>query len=115
MSLDFKNTCPDIDEAIADLLSMTEDNIDEILDECCPILQGEQRKEFLKSHLANIKENIQHQFDIVRDLNSDMRGQAEKQLDDIQVEVDALEETVSEKDSAIQELENDISDLEKQL
>ena len=112
MGFEYKYTCPDIDEAITDLQSMIDESVNEILDEACPLLVGQAKIDFVKAHMKFINENISEQFEIVRSLNSNMRNEAENQVDTTEKRAEEAEELVQELQAKIEELESEISILE---
>lgn len=71
-----------------------------MLDECCPLLEGEQKQAFMKEHVSLIHDNFSDHFEDVRKTNEDMRREADNQID-------YAEYNLSEAESRIEELENE--------
>jgi len=78
----YRHTCPEIDEAMEDIFSSWEDFV-------APICDAD-----LRNHLTPL-------FDRFREINTDMRDEAESQMETL-------------RDEAI-ELEQRVTDLEKEL
>jgi hypothetical protein len=95
--LDFPNTCPKIDVAISDMESIIDQNLEELILEICPLISPSTIRDILATNGKVIKDEISKHFETLRDLNSDMRDQAENQIgilieeiSDLEYEVDAL-------------------------
>jgi hypothetical protein len=95
--LDFPNTCPRIDEAISDMESIVDQNLEELILEICPFISPSTICDILAINGKVIKDEIKKLFEVTRTLNSDMRDQAEAQIgilreeiSDLEYEVDAL-------------------------
>jgi hypothetical protein len=95
--LDFPNTCPKIDAAINDMKDIIDQNLEELILEICPLISPSTVRDILHSNGQTIKCELSKLFETLRDLNSDMRDQAENQLgilieeiSDLEYEVDAL-------------------------
>lgn len=106
MGLDFGWTCPDIDKNIVALEESLTDNIDSILDECCPLLTGEQKSKFIKDWVDHIMVANKDLFEDLRKTNSDLRDQAEKQIGDLETKVDELEFDLESANQEIETLQN---------
>lgn len=108
MSLDFRNTCPEIDDIILDYKYHTEDFLKNLISQFIPTeLLDESHwkyKTFIQDSLSDLNFQILPLFENLRKLNSEMRDSAEKQLDELQ-------ETIGELECRRQELEEEIEML----
>lgn len=108
MGLDFGYTCGTIDSNIEDFQEILKSEISSILDDACPLLEGEQKTAFIKDYADGIYEQCQNIFEDVRKCNEDMRQQAELQISDLESEKEDLEDENGQKDTRIEELEYDL-------
>lgn len=103
----YSNTCPDIDKARDGIKEQLECEISELIEELIPVLAEPFREDLSKKFIVRIfDESLEDLFDKFRDINSDMRKEAEAQLNEKQLEINEL---VSDKE----ELELNIADLEE--
>lgn len=112
MEFDYKYTCSEIDQVISDTKDIVERYIEEILDEACPLLTGQAKSDFIKSHSTSMNEEITDEFEILRTLNSDMRAEAERQMEECTKELEASEELVEEHEQKIADLEKELTDMQ---
>lgn len=102
MSLDFNNTCPQIDDCIEDFKYHSEKFIISLMEHFIPTdLQDSDHwrfKSFVEDRLKEHNSDILPLFEKLRELNSDMRSVADKQIGD-------LEDRISEQEEYISELE----------
>ena len=101
-------TCAYIDKGISEFKGDIESVLSSIVDECCPLLEGEPKREFLSGWEQELYNNLENAFEGVRKTNEDLREVAEKQIEE-------LENTIDEKESFIKDLEERISNLEEEL
>jgi ribosome recycling factor len=105
---DYRHTCPDINRNIYEFQNEIESYLGDMLDECCPMLKDEQRKEFIKPYVKNIYDVFESSFENVRDSNTDMRDEANRQLDELENELSEVQEENKELNENIKTLENEI-------
>lgn len=115
MAFDYGFTCPDINKSIDQFKSVVSDYLSNMLDDCCPMLVGEQKQEFIKSYSDQIYQEFESNFEDVRKTNEDMRKEAEKQIEYAEERLETSEQTNSEYSEKIQLLEDQISELESEL
>lgn len=112
MSLDFRNTCPEIDDIILDYKYHTEDFLKNLISQFIPTeLLDESHwkyKTFIQDSLSDLNSQILPLFEQLRKLNSEMRNSAEKQLEELQ-------EIIGELELRKQELEGEIDMLQEEL
>lgn len=112
MSLEFRNTCPEIDDCISDFKYHTENFLKSLIPQFFPSnLLDENHwkyKEFISDNLLDLSSEILPLFEQLRKLNSEMRDSAEKQLNELQ-------ETIGELKWQKQELEEKINMLQEEL
>lgn len=102
MSLDFNNTCPQIDDCIEDFKYFSEKFIISLMEHFIPTdLQDSNHwrfKSFVEDKLKEHSSDILPLFEKLRELNSAMRSVADEQIGD-------LEDRISEQEEYISELE----------
>lgn len=106
MGLDYKYTCPDIDRNIKTFKNDISNHLESMLDECCPLLNGKVKEDFIKEYINYIYDDFEQNFEDVRKINEDMRKEADKQIE-------YAKERVSDIESEITELNNKINELER--
>lgn len=115
MSFYYPHTCPDIDKNIESAKSYLYDNIESMLEECCPMLKDFQKVEYIKSWVGNIYRDMEDIFEGVRTTNQDMRSEADRQISALEEEIENLHWDVAERDKRIGELGSEIDDLENRI
>lgn len=108
MSLDFNYTCTAIDNSIKEYIDNIKSNLDNMLNEGCSMLDGEDRENFINTYANYIYEDFENSFETVRKTNEDMRKQADEQIDN-------LEKELKESNYMINELESEVNSLGQQL
>lgn len=115
MGLDYGWTCGSIDDNIKDFKSILEYEISSILDDACPLLEGEQKTDFIADYVKAIYEQSQNIFEDLRECNSDMRKEADSQIDKLEEEKEQLEYEVSNHQERIDELEDENEELQNRI
>ena len=115
MGLDFNHTCYFINNNIAYAKQSIEDNLDNLLDEVCPMLDGTTRRKFLDEQVNIMYETFGEYFENIRSTNEDMRSTADKQIDDLEEKVSELEEEVKFLETKVEDLEEKVEELQEQL
>jgi predicted nuclease with TOPRIM domain len=115
MGLDFRYTCPEIDENKASFEEDIEVHLSNMLDECNPLLEGEQKKSFVKHYMNSIYTCLESAFEQVRQTNIDMRGKAEEQLEDAEYKIEQLNDEVSHLNEEVSSLKDEVSLLEDKV
>lgn len=105
MDLDYKYTCPLIDE-------IRDDAKNEINCEIEEALGGILHEDILNPLYDKIKDIINSKADDFRTINSDMRDAADEQLSKMESDVKDLKETISRLEAEIDGLEEQIFKLE---
>ena len=108
MALDYGHTCPDIDRSITAFKSDIESYLSNMLDDCCPMLEGKQKEDFIKDYAEQMYNDFEANFEDVRKTNEDMRKEADRQID-------YAEEEIKDLNARIEELEGQVSELESEL
>jgi peptidoglycan hydrolase CwlO-like protein len=75
----------------------------------------EEKNTFLEDYSTEIYNEFESNFEDVRKTNDDMRSEADKQVKDLQDELEGANEGLDLKDNYINELEDTISKLENQI
>ena len=105
MSLDFNNTCPQIDDCIEDFKHYSEQFIISLIEHFIPTDMQDSNhwrfKNFVEDRLKEHNSDILPLFEKLRELNSEMRDVADKQIGD-------LEDKISEQEEYISELEKQL-------
>ena len=107
MALDYGYTCPDIDRSITALKHDIEGSLSNMLDDCCPMLEGKQKEDFIKDYV----EQMYRDFEDVRKINEDMRKEADRQIDYAEKNLADAEEQIKELNAQIEELEEKVYEL----
>ena len=115
MSLDYRHTCPDIDRSITAFKSDIESYFSNMLDDCCPLLEGKQKEDFIKDYAERMYNDFEANFEDVRKTNEDMRKEADRQIEYAEEKASDAEEEIKDLNARIEELEGRISELESQL
>ena len=105
MALDYRYTCPDIDRSITAFKSDIESNLSNMLDDCCPMLEGKQKENFIKYYAEQIYNDFEANFEDVRRTNEDMRKEADRQIDYAEEKLSNAEEEIKDLNARIEELE----------
>ena len=101
MALDYGHTCPDIDRSITAFKSDIESYLINMLDDCCPMLEGKQKEDFIKDYVERMYSDFEANFEDVRKTNEDMRKEADRQID-------YAEEKIKDLNARIEELEGQV-------
>lgn len=105
MALNFKNTCPEIDDCIEDFKYHSERFIISLMEHFIPTdLQDSNHwrfKSFVEDKLKEHSNDILPLFEKLRELNSEMRDVADNQIGN-------LEDKISEQEEYISELEKQL-------
>ena len=105
MALDFNNTCPQIDDCIEDFKHYSEQFIISLIEHFIPTDMQDSNhwkfKSFVEDRLKEHNSDILPLFEKLRDINSEMRDVADKQIGD-------LEDKISEQEEYISELEKQL-------
>lgn len=114
MSFNYGYTCPDINKEIKNFEESLESRLDEIFDELCPLFSGTNEaikwRENWKTIIYNDAEPC---FESVRDCNSNIRDEAEKQIDAVAEERDEYRKLYEEAQDRVNELETEVNDLQR--
>lgn len=115
MGFNFSNTCPKIDTNIMDFKMEIEDVVDEIIEEIVPILEGDQRKEIINRYKDSIYSLLEDAFENVRETNSDMRGEAEHQIEELEDEIQYKHQHIQELEEEIYRLNQEVNSLQAEV
>lgn len=115
MALDYRYTCPDIDRSITAFKSDIESYLSNILDDCCPMLEGNQKKDFINDYVDQMYSDFEANFEDVRKTNEDMRKEADRQIDYAEEKLADVEEEIKDLNEQIEYLERQVSELESEL
>jgi chromosome segregation ATPase len=109
MCLEYKYTCPDIEEQVDNIKHGLKDFVNNLLTKYAPDIKGDFKKTIVKeqSKLA-YNDYIVNCIENVRKTNTELRKEAERQIE-------TADSNVSELEDKIDELEEIIVDLEKEL
>ena len=105
MALDYRYTCPDINRSITAFKSDIESHLSNMLDDCCPMLEGKQKENFIKYYAEQIYNDFEANFEDVRKTNEDMRKEADRQIDYAEEKLSNVEEEIKDLNARIEELE----------
>ena len=106
MALDFNNTCPQIDDCIEDFKHYSEQFIISLIEHFIPTDMQDSNhwrfKSFVEDRLKEHNSDILPLFEKLRDINSEMRDVADKQIDDLEVKIIEQEEYISELEKQLE-------------
>jgi len=108
MAFDYHYTCPEIDKNISYAKGSIEDTISNLVEECCPLLEGDPKQRFVKGWADSLYDSLENIFEDVRETNVKIRAEAERQIN-------YLEDDINDRDIKISELEETITNLEQEL
>ena len=106
MALDYGHTCPDIDRSIRVFKSDIERSLSNMLDDCCPLLEGKQKEDFIEDYVEQMYSDFEGNFEAVRKINEDMRKEADRQIGYAEQKLADAEEEIKYMDARISELES---------
>lgn len=115
MALDFKHTCPIIDKKKEEIKDAIYSQISDLIDELVPLFEGNSKFNFVRERTGMIYDIVSDRIEELRDLNSDMRDQADTQIKDLEDSIEENEETISDQVDRIEDLEETIKDLEYRI
>jgi len=96
-SLNFNNTCPSIDDALDYIKTEIDEHLDVLLTGVCPYIDSVKKQELINEIIFTLYDKvIVGQYEDIRQLNSDMRSQAEDQLNELASERDEYVELYEE-------------------
>ena len=110
MGLDYGHTCPDIDRGIDQTKTDIENNLDSMIDDCCPLFEGDKKQDFIKGYADAIYDDLEGNFENVRRCNEDIRSEADRQIDKLEDRVSELEAELSEHADKVSQLETELED-----
>jgi predicted RNase H-like nuclease (RuvC/YqgF family) len=108
----YKHTCPDIDKGLNQFRKDLESRLEDLINECCPLLDGRPLIDLIERHVDAIHSDFSVNFENVRETNEDMREEAESQINNLEIEITDIKE---ESESQINDLETKIKDLEAEV
>jgi len=88
-------TCPKIDKAIDSARGEIKYFIKNLLSDACGLLSNEQRELLAKDYSDKLYSYLEAIFEETRQSNSDMREEAEAQVEQIQQELDSLKKELA--------------------
>jgi len=96
MGLDYKYTCPDIDNSINKFKDDISNYLSDMIDDCSPMLKGKQKDIFIKSYTRYIYKSLETNFEFVRLLNKDLREEANIQINNMKSELEKRDVIIAE-------------------
>lgn len=115
MGLNYSHTCPDIDKNIKEFQGSINSYLSDMLDDCCPLLEGEQKVNFIKDYSTQIYDDFANCSESIRTDNEDMRKEADKQINDAEYELNDIKGELDDKCTEISDLETQIDELQHEL
>jgi len=114
MGLDYRHTCPDINDSIEGFKNEIYSHLDSLLNDSCPLFQGNEKNEFIETYVDDIYNSFEDNFESVRKTNEDMRREADRQIDNAESELSNANDDIKYLNKEISDLEDRISELENQ-
>lgn len=116
MSFNYKYTCPDINKAIDNFKQVISDSLDDIIVELNPLFYGTEAKiAFRKDWEQGIYSQVESCFENTRDSNSNIRDEADKQIQESHEEVEEYKRMHDKAESEIEHLQEEIRELKERL
>ena len=115
MGFDYGWTCPDIDKGIDQIKNDIENYFIDIMDECCPLIEGEQKKKIVNDYVNNLYNDLESVFEDVRKSNEDMRRDADNQIERLDSEVDDMKSIINDMEIEIGSLTEQIEELQNEI
>jgi len=116
MSLNFYQTCPTIDQGIAECKDIIENYLDDMINDINPELysaeKGKQKNNIVESFKDMIYNDIEHIFESVRETNVQMREVADEQIRNLEYEVEEISNELEDLKIEHEQAEKQIINLE---
>lgn len=112
MGLDYSYTCPVIDSSIKEFKESIKSQIYDLVNECCPLLDGKTLDDFIEGYADAIYDDLESAFEDVRSSNEDMRSEADTQIDDLELDISRKDDEITDLNAKIEELETLIAEYE---
>jgi DNA repair exonuclease SbcCD ATPase subunit len=96
ISFDYPNTCPKVDKHISGAESVIRTFVEGLLEEACPLLSSRSISDLSDERAKNLYSDLEPIFEGVRESNSEMRSEAERQIEDLQERIADLEAQVDQ-------------------
>jgi len=93
-SFDFAHTCPKIDKAIGECKERIEYSLIPIIQSICEHISDEKAEELAKKYADGLYSVVEDCFESVRQTNQEMRDSANKQISNLDDEVENLKDKV---------------------
>lgn len=87
VGFDYPNTCPKIDKGIEAAQDTIRRFLENLLEEACPLLPSSRLSELAEENAKSLYMDLEDAFETVRKTNEDMRGEADRQISDLQSEL----------------------------
>ena len=111
-TFDFGNTCPDIDKNIKDFKTSIQDTIEQIIEECSPMIPSATRKDLAAKWVDNLyRWDAEGVFENVRECNLDMRKEAERQIGSLEDQVSDLQNELDDANDQIESLKEELKNV----
>lgn len=114
MGLDYGWTCGTIDENIEDFKNVLESHLIDMIENCCPLLEGDKKDSFIKENVNYIYTDCENIFENLRECNSDMRREADHQIDLLEEQNNQLEYQISDLNEKVDSLEQVCEEYENE-
>lgn len=100
MSLDFRHTCPEIDDCIETYKADNKELISIFVGQFLPSnlidTSNWRYKDFISDLTCDFENIVLPLFEKIRSLNSEMRDQADKQIEELEEKISELQEVIVE-------------------
>ena len=116
MSLNFYQTCPTIDQGIAECKDIIENYLDDMVNDINPALysaeKGKDKNNIVDSFRDMMYNDIEHIFESVRETNVQMREVADDQIRNLEYEVDEISSELENLKIEYEQAQKQIINLE---
>jgi len=92
MPFEHPNTCSDIDIGKKAAKESIEEHLQELVEEICPMLKGQDYTDFVDKWKELFFEDVECCIEEIRTSNEEMRSSAESQVDKLDSEIEELQQ-----------------------
>ncbi len=96
MGFEYQYTCGDIDVEIRQCMENIHEMMVNAVDELCPLLSDDAKKEYVTAHIKLHQDYLERPFEAARQINMDMRKEADAQVDGLESEITELKNQIDD-------------------
>lgn len=115
MGFSYRYTCPIIDDNINEFRDTVEDFLKDVIHQCSPLVSDIDLDKKAEEYEEDLYNMVEKYFENLRACNSDMRDEADEQIENVENEVEEKEEQIRDLDDRIEELEKEVEELKDEI